>query len=192
MMTKVKECGCRIVYKYKYTEREIHLDGIRVVRGDCASFHHSHPSTQLAPVRPHCLRPSTGGLLRILQFLQLLCRKMGRNNRLGLHNEGALDWQHLHHHLVWDIVLHWRELQLITMPAVKLFLVFIESGRRQLFWALAALQAPSVKRCPIRGHVSFSGKDAFVASRASRGRWWGAPTHPCYHGKYAQSVTCVK
>ena len=31
---------------------------------------------------------------------------------------------------------------------------------------------------PIRGHVSFGGKDAFVASRASRGRWWGAPTHP--------------
>ena len=21
------------------------------------------------------------------------------------HNEGALDWQHLHHHLVWDIIL---------------------------------------------------------------------------------------
>ena len=45
----------KIVYdKYKYTERdrEIHSDGIRVVRGDCASFHNSDSSTKFAPVRP--------------------------------------------------------------------------------------------------------------------------------------------
>ena len=30
---------------------------------------------------------------------------------------------------------------------------------------------------PIRSHVSFGGKDAFIASRASRGSWWGTPTH---------------
>ena len=32
--------------------------------------------------------------------------------------------------------------------AVELFLVFIESGWSQLLWALAALQAPRVERCP--------------------------------------------
>ena len=35
---------------------------------------------------------------------------------------------------------------------------------------------------PISSHVSFSGEDAFVASRASRGGRWGAPTHPADQG----------
>ena len=57
-------------------------------------------------------------------------------------------------------------------PAVKLFLVFIESGRGQLLWALAALQAPSVKRCPAVT-IQYQSSSYMSVSQSVLGANWG-------------------